>query len=106
MTSYFLCNNIYQNGLLPAAHDHFGRSRGWLLLEDNDPKHRSKYSVQWKKGHRIKILLWPSLSPDVNPVESLWSLLKMKVADRQPKSFTGLIRAIKKEWNDLPQKLA
>ena len=46
LTSNFLCNNIYQNGLLPAARDNFGRSRGWLLLEDNNRKHRSKYSMQ------------------------------------------------------------
>ena len=104
--SYFLCNTIYQNGFLPDARGHFGRSRGWLLLEDNDPKHRSKYSVQWKKGHHIKTLSWPSFSPDVNPVKNPWSLLKIKVADRRPKTLTGLIRDIKKKWNDLPQELA
>ena len=106
LTSYFLCNNIYQNGLLPAARNHFSRSRGWLLLEGNDLKHRSKYSVQRKKGHRIKTLPWPSFSPNVNPVENLWSLLKIKVADRRPKTLTGLIRDIKKKWNDLTQELA
>lgn len=106
LNSTFLCNNIYQNGLLPAAREHFGRSRDWLLLEDNDPKHRSKASVKWKEDHHIKALPWPSMSPDMNPVENFWSLLKIKVADRRPTTLKGLKRAIQKEWTQLPQELA
>jgi len=106
LTSTFLCNNIYRNGLLPTAREHFGRAKEWLLLEDNDPKHRSKFSVKWKQDHHIKTLPWPSLSPDVNPVENLWGVLKVKVAAHRPKTVKGLIRAIKKEWDDLPQEFA
>ncbi|CAF3097676.1 unnamed protein product [Rotaria sp. Silwood2] len=104
--STFLCNNIYHDGLLPAAREHFGRSRNWVLLEDNDPKHRSKASVKWKEDHHVKTLPWPSLSSDMNPVENLWSLLKIKVAEKRPTTVKELIRAIEKEWNDLPQELA
>ncbi|CAF4751963.1 unnamed protein product [Rotaria sp. Silwood2] len=106
LNSTFLCNNIYHDGLLPAAREHFGRSRNWVLLEDNDPKHRSKVSVKWKEDHHVKTLPWPSLSPDMNPVENLWSLLKIKVAEQRPTTVKELIRAIEKEWNDLPQELA
>ncbi|CAF4606659.1 unnamed protein product [Rotaria sp. Silwood2] len=98
--------NIYHDGLLPAAREHFGRSRNWVLLEDNDPKHRSKASVKWKEDHHVKTLPWPSLSSDMNPVENLWSLLKIKVAEKRPTTVKELIRAIEKEWNDLPQELA
>jgi transposase len=90
---------------LPSARRHFGQSR-WFLLEDNDPKHRSNYSRTWKSDHQIVTLPWPSLSPDINPVENLWSLLKVKVAQRRPKTLEDLVNAIKNEWNELPSELA
>jgi transposase len=77
-----------------------------VLARDNDPKHRSNYSRTWKSDHQIVTLPWPSLSPDINPVENLWSFLKVKVAQRRPKTLEDLVNAIKNEWNELPSELA
>ncbi|CAF0792472.1 unnamed protein product [Rotaria sordida] len=106
LTSDFLCNEIYQNALLPTARSHFGRRHDWVLLEDNDPKHRSRFSIQWKREHHITTLPWPSHSPDANPIENLWPLIKTKVSNQKPKTIKNLTRAIYKEWNDLPPELA
>jgi len=67
------------------------------LLEDNDPKHPSDYSRTWKSDHEIVTLSWPSLSPDINPIENVLSLLKVKVAQRRPKTLEDLDNAIKDE---------
>ncbi|CAF4772627.1 unnamed protein product, partial [Rotaria sp. Silwood2] len=104
--SRFLCNEIYKNALLPTVRIHFGRRRDWVLVEDNDPKHRSNISIEWKQQHHVTTLPWPSHSPDANPIENLWSLLKIKIASRKPKTIKDLKRAIYKEWNDLPTDLA
>jgi hypothetical protein len=45
------------------------------------------------------------LSPDINPIENLWSLLTVKVAQRRPTTHTGLVDAIKDEWRELPNEL-
>ncbi|CAF2098812.1 unnamed protein product, partial [Rotaria magnacalcarata] len=74
--SHFLCTQIYQNCRLPTAKQFFGRKKDWLLLEDNDPKHRSQISKDWKSNHGINELLWASFSPDMNPMENLWAILK------------------------------
>ena len=43
----------------------------------------------------MKVLDWPSNSPDFNPIENLWEVLKNKVADKQPSSAKDFEDAIK-----------
>lgn len=105
LNSEFLCHNVYRKALLPSARQNFGQSQ-WFLLEDNDPKHRSNYSRTWKSDHEIVTLSWPSLSPDMNPTENVWSLLKVKVTQRRPRTLEDLVAAIQNEWNELPRELA
>ena len=69
-----------------------------ILQEDNALKHRSKKAQNWKVHNQIKNLPWPSQSPDLNPMENVWAILKANVADHKVISVKELISAIKKEW--------
>ena len=70
---------IYENGLLPTAHDQFGRySSKWILQEDNDPKHMS--NVAKRSDNSVHRLEWLSMSPEFNHIENIWQVMKINLS--------------------------
>ena len=53
--------------------------RQWVFQMDNDPKHTSKVVAKWLKDNKVKVLDWPSQSPELNPTEHFWAELKKHV---------------------------
>ena len=64
---------------------------------DHDPKHTSKVVAKWLKDNKVEVLVWPSQSPDLNPIEDLWAELKKRVQARRPTNLTQLHQLCQEE---------
>ncbi len=79
------------------------RRSGVIFQQDNDPKHTSKKAREWLEDSGISVMTWPPQSPDLNPIEHLWDLLKrrLNVYPNFPSGTFELSDRIKREWSKI-----
>lgn len=98
-----LYKNILSSTLLPDAKKLLGKR--WTLAQDNDKKHTSKIVKAFLQESQVDVLDWPSGSPDLNPIENLWSIVNEKIMQKPPTSLASLKEKLKKEWNAISKNL-
>lgn len=96
---------ILQNELIPSAELLFPDRRfHWYFLQDNDPKHTSHLARDFLNENNIKVVKFPANSPDLNPIENLWHILKRRTSFRNPRTEDELFDIINEEWNKIDKE--
>ncbi|MBN3285256.1 TC1A transposase, partial [Polyodon spathula] len=96
------CHSILQRHAIPSRLRLVGQF--FILQQDNDPKHTSKLSIKvWMEDHQIKTLSWPAQSPDLNPTENLWNVIKRKMDGHKPSNKAELFEFLRQEWHKVTQ---
>ena len=73
----------------------------WLYMQDGARCHTSAMAMEWLEDKVDVITDWPANSPDLNPIELLWAILKRVVAAESPNSVEELKNLLLKTWNNI-----
>ena len=97
---------VMRHKLLPTIQEQFGDEQ-CLFQHDGPPCHRAKVITKWLGEQNINILgPWPGNSPDLNPIENLWSILKRRVDKQKPTNSDKLQALFMQEWAAISQDVA
>lgn len=103
--------NSYIKTLEEGLLEHY--KPGIIFQQDNARIHIASATQEWFELHGIHVVDWPPHSPDLNPIEHIWNLLKKKLDQLHPflylegksqgdwSQFEG---AIQEAWSAIPQR--
>ena len=78
----------------------------YFLQQDNDRKHTSRKTCAWLGKNHVATLPWPSQSPDLNPIEQLWAVLKRRISGGPALPTVDRLRErLEQEWWSIDQSL-
>ncbi len=92
---------ILEHCMLPSADKLYGDA-DFIFQQDLAPAHTAKGTKSWFNDHGVTVLDWPANSPDLNPIENLWGIVKRKMRDTRPNNADDLKAAIKATWASIP----
>ncbi len=88
---------IVEHFMLPSA-DKLYRDANFIFQQDLAVAHTAKGTKSWFNDHGITVLDWPANSPDLNPTENIWGIVKRKMRDTRPNNADDLKAVIKVTW--------
>ncbi len=78
--------------MLPSV-DQLFKDADFIFQQDLAPAHTAKSTKSWLKDNGVGVLDWPANSPDLNPKENIWDVVKRK---------NELKATFKETWASIP----
>ena len=82
-----------------------------LYMQDNAPCHKAHSTIEALREVGIVPIRWPPYSPDLNPIESLWNILKNHIQVNSPEingvRLVGSARLkilLEAAWHSIPSE--
>jgi len=88
---------VLRRKMIPAMEKHFPAGDG-IFQHDLAPCHTSRKVKQFLQENNINMLSWPGNSPDVNPIENLWGIVKTRLRKYDCTTQVKLMEAVVQIW--------
>ncbi len=92
---------ILEHFMLLSADKLYGDA-DFIFQQDLAPAHTAKGTKSWFNDHGVTVLDWPANSPDLNPIENLWGIVKRKMRDTRPNNVDELMATVKETCASIP----
>lgn len=88
--------------------------RSQYFMQDNAGIHTSRKVRAFMERHHINVIDWPPYSPDLNPIEHMWWVLKKMMYKHYPQynnlgraqdEWDGFCKALQECWRRIPNAL-
>ena len=67
-----------------------------IFMQDNAPCHKARVVMDYLRENNIRTLDWPPQSPDLNPIEHIWAIIKQNLYSYNdfPKNIVELVERV------------
>jgi transposase len=103
--AYRYVKHVARPLLWPACRELLRENPNFVLMEDGASCHSAGYTTRERKKEGIDKVDWPANSPDFNPIERIWTLMKRRIQRRRGServTTTSRMKAILiEEWDKI-----
>lgn len=98
----------YCQRIVPLIHEMISLRPGLFVMQDNAPAHTSAKTTEDLRERHIRPISLPANSPDLNPKEAVWDMMKNYIQQNYPsvgggkqRSQVSLRQIVKEAWDSV-----
>lgn len=95
-----ITSKTYCEFIVPKIQQHLREHPELMLQQDNAPAHTAKVTRAEYEYYGIIPMIWPASSPDLNPIEGVWLLIKERIRamENPPRTKDEMRAAMWLQW--------
>ena len=97
----------YSEHIVPKIAEYMAAHSGLQFQQDNAGGHAAAFTMETMAMYGLRPIFWPSNSPDLNPIETLWNDMKNWIQEHYPeihRSYRRLRATVEQAWEAIPHE--